>query len=122
MRFGRNPEDTRLRSGGVLYLGSLLDAEPCRVHLEKSISLPHPEQICTLLNSSEKISFSFPHSGQLKTNERKCLRLSQPGQCAGVFISPPSAESPVSFPIIPHENIHTEQQGFPQFAFRHFPQ
>jgi len=77
----------------VFYRGSLLAAEPSKLHFEKSISLPHPLQICGLLNSSEKISLSFPHSGHLHTNDCRSLKLSHPGQCAGVFIIPSPLQS-----------------------------
>ena len=87
------------------YRGSLLAAEPSKVHFEKSISLPHPLQICAFLNSSEKISFSFPHSGHLHTNDRRSLKLSHPGQCAGVFIIPSLFDhGHVSNPLITIQN------------------
>jgi hypothetical protein len=69
-----------------LYLGAADPAVPSIEHLLKSISCLHPGQMCCLLNSSEKISFSFPQPGHLHTKELKFLKFSYPGQCAGVFI------------------------------------
>jgi hypothetical protein len=66
--------------------GSRSPALPSGVHLEKSISFLQTEHKCALLNSSEKISFSLPQSGHLQTKELKLLKLSHPGQCAGVFM------------------------------------
>ena len=51
------------------------------------MGLPQPLHLCCLSNSSEKISFSSPHSGQEQTNDFRCLLLSQPGQCCGVVMA-----------------------------------
>ncbi len=59
----------------------------CMVHLLKSIGLWHLPQVCCLSNSSEKISFSAPHSGHLQIKDFRLLFCSNPGQCFGVVIS-----------------------------------
>jgi len=41
----------------------------------KSIGLPHFEHWCDRSNSSEKISFSAPHAGQLQVKDFKLLKL-----------------------------------------------
>jgi hypothetical protein len=51
------------------YRGSVFLADPSMVHWVKSMGFPHPLQVWGLLNSSEKISFSFPHSGHLQIKE-----------------------------------------------------
>ena len=61
-------------------------ASASKEHFVKSISSPHPLQVCFLSNSSEKISVSFPQLGHLQTKDCKCLNASKPGQCCGVVI------------------------------------
>jgi hypothetical protein len=56
-----------------IYQGDVEDPDPSRVHLLKSIGLPHLSHLWVLLNSSENISFSSPHSGHLQENEDKFL-------------------------------------------------
>jgi hypothetical protein len=51
------------------------------LHFEKSIFSPQAVQLRGRSNSSEKISFSFPHSGHLHMKEDKDLNCSNPGQC-----------------------------------------
>jgi hypothetical protein len=55
------------------YLGSLLPPEPSMEHWVKSMGLPQDWHLCGLSNSSEKISFSAPHSGHLQVNALKFL-------------------------------------------------
>jgi hypothetical protein len=57
-----------------------------RVHWVKSIFSPHPLQVCSFSNSSEKISFSFPQFGHLHVKAFKSLNCSHPGQCWGVVM------------------------------------
>jgi hypothetical protein len=61
-------------------------AEDSIVHRLKSIGFPQPEQVWGLLNSSEKISFSLPHSGHLHRKELRFLNSRNPGQWTGVFV------------------------------------
>jgi len=56
------------------------------VHRLKSIVFPQREQVWDRLNSSEKISFSLPHSGQVQMKELKFLSPWNPGQCVGVLV------------------------------------
>jgi hypothetical protein len=51
-------------STAVFYLGEGSAAAPVSWHRVKSISRPQPLQTWVLSNSSEKISASFPQSGQ----------------------------------------------------------
>ena len=53
--------------------GAADPASPLRVHWLKSMGLPHPLQLCARSNSSEKISFSWPHSGHLHVNDLRFL-------------------------------------------------
>ncbi len=69
------------------------------VHFVKSISLPHSEQVCFWLNSSEKISFSSPQLGHLQVKAFRCLKSSNPGQCWGVVMSFPCFSVAV-FPVV----------------------
>jgi hypothetical protein len=60
--------------------------EASMVHRLKSIGFPQREQVWDRLNSSEKISFSLPHSGQVQMKELKFLSSWNPGQCVGVLV------------------------------------
>jgi hypothetical protein len=62
-------------------------ASASRVHLVKSMGFLQPAQMCSLLNSSEKTSFSFPQFGHLQTKDFKFLRSCMPGQCMGVVMA-----------------------------------
>ena len=55
------------------YRGDTSCPSASMLHLVKSIGFPHPEQVCWRLNSSEKISFSFPQLGHLQVNELRFL-------------------------------------------------
>jgi hypothetical protein len=62
-------------------------ADPSRRHWVKSIGLPHPLQVCSRSNSSEKISRLAPQLGHLQTNDFNDLCCSKPGQCWGVVMA-----------------------------------
>src|SRR4030067_2185089 len=64
-----------------------MDAAALKVHFVKSISCLQPLQVCFLLNSSEKISTSFPQVGHLHMKDFRPLNCSNPGQCCGVLIA-----------------------------------
>jgi hypothetical protein len=68
------------------HLGAAVPPDPEGLHLVKSICLLQPLQMCGLSNSSEKISFSRPHSGHLQVNDCNPLNCSHPGQCSGVVM------------------------------------
>jgi hypothetical protein len=61
-------------------------AEPVCVHLVKSILMWHFGQECSLSNSSEKISMSFPQLGHLHSKDDRFFNCSHPGQDFGVLI------------------------------------
>jgi len=69
------------------HLGASVEAEAFTVHWVKSISFWQPLQKCFLSNSSEKISASFPQSGQRQANDLRSLNCSNPGQCRGVVMA-----------------------------------
>ena len=71
----------------LLHRGEAADAPALSVHFVKSISWLQPLQICLLLNSSEKISISFPQLGHWQTNDFRFLNCSNPGQCCGVLMT-----------------------------------
>jgi len=55
--------------------GDTLLPSPESWHCLKSIGLPHFEHWCGRSNSSEKISFSAPHAGQLQVKDFRLLKL-----------------------------------------------
>lgn len=71
---------------GLNYRGVPFRPLPERVHWLKSTGLPHLGQLCSVSNSSEKISISWPHSGHLQINVSSSLNCSKPGQCRGVVM------------------------------------
>jgi len=93
------------------YLGVLSDPPASNWHCLKSIFSLHFLQVCSRLNSSEKISTSVPQLLHLHTNDSKSLNDSNPGQwLTGVFIfcllllgerRPPVHEFSVSGMILP---------------------
>jgi hypothetical protein len=55
--------------------GETLLPSPESWHCLKSIGLPHFAHWCDRSNSSEKISFSAPHAGQLQVKDFRLLKL-----------------------------------------------
>jgi len=55
--------------------GETLLPSPESWHCLKSIGLPHLAHWCDRSNSSEKISFSAPHAGQLQVKDFRLLKL-----------------------------------------------
>lgn len=77
----------RLGKDKPIYLLYALFVEPPMLHFVKSTGFLQPGQVCGLLNSSEKISISLPHSGHLHSTDDRFLNCSHPGQLFGVLIS-----------------------------------
>jgi hypothetical protein len=69
--------------------GVVLPASPVSWQDAKSIGFPQDAHRWVLSNSSEKISFSSPHSLHLQVKDFKCLKLAYPGQCCGVVVMMP---------------------------------
>jgi len=66
--------------------GEILLPSPCISHVAKSMDSPHPLQLWERSNSSEKISFSWPHFWHLQINALRFLKSAYPGQCCGVEV------------------------------------
>lgn len=82
---------------------------PDQTHFLKSIGCLHLLQVCSRLNSSEKISFSVPHCGHLQVKSARLLNVSNPGQCCGVVIRLP----PVVFLL---DTLSMPRQDYSRFS------
>jgi hypothetical protein len=77
---GKAKAHVRSKSDTDDYLCVSSEAPPSYAHSLKSIGCWHFLQMCSRLNSSEKISFSAPQWWHLQINDFKFLKDSNPGQ------------------------------------------